>query len=183
MLQLDLYPGLPMCKLPNFVWGTDHMLKVGVLNFVHLLLSNSARLAGFHFSMWNAIIAQILHTPQPHQNICSTWYHSFVFLVLQMVSRYTNVHLFKCVKGFLSVKNDDSIWSQMTIGPNCPNWHNYKQISTLNLSQKTNTWAVLPVLKSQPAQQLLHNKAVWCKWIWIIRICQGWLVSLLLILG
>ena len=28
MLQLDMYPGLPMCKAPNFVWGTDHMLKL-----------------------------------------------------------------------------------------------------------------------------------------------------------
>ena len=27
MLQLDLYP---MCKVPNFVWGTHHMLKLCV---------------------------------------------------------------------------------------------------------------------------------------------------------
>ena len=30
MHQLDMYPGLPMHKAPNFVWGTDHMLKLCV---------------------------------------------------------------------------------------------------------------------------------------------------------
>ena len=30
MLQLDLYSGLPVHKVPNFVWGTDHMLKLCV---------------------------------------------------------------------------------------------------------------------------------------------------------
>ena len=45
MLQLDLYQGLPMRKVPNFVWGTDHMLKL----CVKVVLSDSAKLAQFCF--------------------------------------------------------------------------------------------------------------------------------------
>ena len=50
MLQLDLYPGLPMRKLPNFVWGTDHMLKLGVPDCIYnVFFYNSAKLAWCYF--------------------------------------------------------------------------------------------------------------------------------------
>ena len=50
MLQLDLYQGLPMRKVPNFVWGTDHMLKLGVSDCVYLVISYICKISLLHFN-------------------------------------------------------------------------------------------------------------------------------------